>query len=60
MRCKYWDCGWCYAPDGKQKNDNNGRCDKPDECEELERQDEQHSGVPASQSPARIPAHTKG
>jgi len=39
MRCKYWDCGWCYAPDGKNANDDDGKCEKPDECEELKAQE---------------------
>ena len=45
MRCKWWDCGWCYAPDGKQSNDDNGQCNKPEQCKELERQEhEQGTG----------------
>lgn len=25
-RCPYNDCGWCYAPEGVDTNDDNGRC----------------------------------
>jgi len=39
MRCKHWDCGWCYAPEGSKSNDENGQCQKPDECLELMRQE---------------------
>lgn len=39
MQCEYWDCGWCYAPDGKQTNDAGGKCLKPEQCEELRRQE---------------------
>lgn len=33
MKCKYDDCGWCYCKSGKS-NDNNGQCNKPEDCEE--------------------------
>lgn len=49
MRCEYWDCGWCYAPDGKQTNDDNGQCNKPDECKELERQELESSALRAGE-----------
>lgn len=33
MKCKYNDCGWCYCKSGKS-NDENGQCNKPEDCEE--------------------------
>lgn len=33
MKCKYNDCGWCYCKTGKS-NDDNGQCNKPEDCEE--------------------------
>lgn len=30
--CKYNDCGWCYAPEEVDKNDESGMCLKPKEC----------------------------
>ena len=32
MRCKFYDCGWCYAPTGVENNSSNGACVKPFEC----------------------------
>lgn len=34
MRCKHWDCGWCYCRTGNS-NDINGMCMAPNECEQL-------------------------
>lgn len=34
MRCKYWDCGWCYCKTGNS-NDINGKCMMPKECNQL-------------------------
>lgn len=31
-RCKYWDSGWCYAPDGVANNSFCGECNLPKEC----------------------------
>lgn len=33
MKCKFNDCGWCYCESGKA-NDDNGACNKPEECGE--------------------------
>ena len=33
MKCKFNDCGWCYCERGNS-NDNNGSCNKPEECYE--------------------------
>lgn len=30
--CKYNDCGWCYAPEGVEKNDEDGMCLNPKGC----------------------------
>lgn len=31
--CKYWDCGWCYAPDNVGTNaDAQSACVKPSFC----------------------------
>ena len=40
-RCKYWDCGWCYAPNGTAMNAVNGACNKPEACLELKAQNDQ-------------------
>jgi hypothetical protein len=33
MKCKYWDCGWCYAPEGVKNNAVQGGCFEPECCE---------------------------
>lgn len=38
MNCKYWDCGWCYAPDGVENNSFYGECNLPEECPYLKSQ----------------------
>jgi hypothetical protein len=38
MKCKFNDCGWCYAPAESDSNDSNGACKYPDECTVLEDQ----------------------
>lgn len=30
--CKYYDCGWCYAPEEITNNSRNGGCYEPNEC----------------------------
>ena len=31
--CKYWDCGWCYAPDNVETNaDSQSACVNPSLC----------------------------
>jgi hypothetical protein len=37
--CKYWDCGWCYAPTDEESNNCNGACNKPIECEQNKGED---------------------
>lgn len=32
--CKYWDCGWCYAPVGTETNANGGACNNPVACQQ--------------------------
>ena len=32
MPCKYWDCGWCYAPEDVEANEINGQCNDMDAC----------------------------
>ena len=32
VRCKHWDCGYCYAPPCTETNAINGGCFKPQEC----------------------------
>ncbi len=32
FHCPYNDCGWCYCPKGRWKNDEGGQCIKPREC----------------------------
>jgi hypothetical protein len=31
-KCKYYDCGWCYAPSHLNNNAVNGACKNPNEC----------------------------
>ena len=30
--CKYWDCGWCYAPNYLKTNSINSTCVNPYKC----------------------------
>jgi hypothetical protein len=30
--CKYYDCGWCYAPDYLKTNAVQGGCFEPEYC----------------------------
>ena len=30
--CKYWDCGWCYAPNYLKTNSINSTCVDPNKC----------------------------
>lgn len=32
MPCKYYDCGWCYAPEGLATTDVNGACNMMQVC----------------------------
>jgi hypothetical protein len=32
MKCKYWDCGWCYAPENVETNATQGGCFEPEYC----------------------------
>ena len=32
MKCKYWDCGWCYAPENVKTNATQGGCFEPEYC----------------------------
>ena len=32
MKCKYWDCGWCYAPEDVEHNSTQGGCFEPEYC----------------------------
>lgn len=38
MKCKYNDCGWCYAPANTATNDEQGQCLEPSQCPERQRQ----------------------
>ncbi len=51
MRCEYWDCGWCFAPNSARSNDDIGACNKPHECQELKRQENE----PETKRPDRPP-----
>ena len=42
MKCKFNDCGWCYCESGKS-NDENGACNKPEECDEYKIQLEERN-----------------
>jgi hypothetical protein len=32
MDCRYWDCGWCYAPEDVKNNSVQGGCFEPEYC----------------------------
>lgn len=32
MKCKYNDCGWCYAPENVKTNATQGGCFEPEYC----------------------------
>lgn len=32
MKCKYWDCGFCYAPVDVEHNATQGGCFEPEYC----------------------------
>ena len=38
--CKYWDCGWCYAPDDVKTNATQGSCFEPEHCPYLKSQNQ--------------------
>lgn len=38
IKCKYNDCGWCYAPKEVTNNAKYGQCLNPNECPSLESQ----------------------
>jgi hypothetical protein len=35
MTCKYWDAGWCYAPEDVEHNSKGGKCIEPEYCSYL-------------------------
>lgn len=35
-KCKFNDCGWCYAPNHLETTDNNGQCNHPQQCKQNE------------------------
>lgn len=37
-KCKYWDCGWCYAPENEKTNAAQGGCFEPEYCPYLKSQ----------------------
>jgi molybdopterin converting factor small subunit len=37
MTCKYFDCGWCYAPEDVEHNSKNGSCIEPLSCPYLKK-----------------------
>ena len=38
LRCKHWDCGWCYAPSSVESNARGGSCGSSVNCKEFEKQ----------------------
>lgn len=32
MKCNYYDCGWCYAPESIDNNSRGGACYAPTKC----------------------------
>lgn len=38
MKCKYNDCGWCYATPNTVTNDQQGQCIEPEQCPERQAQ----------------------
>jgi hypothetical protein len=39
-KCKYFDCGWCYAPDDVKTNNSQGECVHPECCPYLKSQNQ--------------------
>ena len=39
-KCKYWDCGWCYAPDDIKTNATQSGCFEPEHCPYLKSQNQ--------------------
>jgi hypothetical protein len=39
-KCKYFDCGWCYAPDDVKTNNSQGGCIHPECCPYLKSQNQ--------------------
>ena len=37
-KCKYFDCGWCYAPDDVKTNATQSGCFEPEHCPYLKSQ----------------------
>jgi hypothetical protein len=46
--CKYWDCGWCYAPAGVKVNANLGECIYPEHCPYLKSQNQMTNEIDIS------------
>ena len=39
-KCKYFDCGWCYAPDDVKTNATQSGCFEPEHCPYLKPQNQ--------------------
>ena len=39
-KCKYWDCGFCYAPDDVKTNATQSGCFEPEHCPYLKSQNQ--------------------
>jgi len=39
-KCKYWDCGWCYAPNDIKTNATQSGCFEPEHCPYLKSQNQ--------------------
>jgi hypothetical protein len=39
-KCKYFDCGWCYAPDDVKTNATQSGCFEPEHCPYLKSQNQ--------------------
>jgi hypothetical protein len=47
-KCKYWDCGWCYAPDDIKTNATQSGCFEPEHCPYLKSQNQMTNEIDIS------------
>ena len=47
-KCKYWDCGFCYAPDDIKTNATQSGCFEPEHCPYLKSQNQMTNEIDIS------------